>query len=184
MQNLLLCSSFQNEIIVLEKDYSKYLVCLVREHRISLNNEPEEYIRQCLLFYLLNLSNLYPELIDIQVEFRNADIVIFPCLPSDFKPELPVAIIETKVALNVESNIGQIKGYLSEFRCKTGFLFDGNKLIHIENDKVTNLSSLHDLKAIVEDKLSHISFEADYSTFLEAKSGSIDSFNILSKKYP
>lgn len=184
MYNLVLCQEFENNIQVFQdKDYSKYVYCLIRGYKISLNNEPEEFIRQCLLYYLVNLSNLYPNFIDIKVEFNNADIVIFPKLPSGFQPYLPLVVIETKTYVNVAINKKQLNGYLEQFRCNIGFLFDGNSLVYIQKDQIKSIGNLEDFRTIIEDSVKIISYQNEYQLFKQTQIGDLEAFREIAEKY-
>ncbi len=182
--DLSFCQEFQNNIEILEdKNYSKFLYCIIRENKILLNSEPEEFIRQCMLYYLVYLSKIYPNLIDIKVEFNNADIVIFPVLPIDFKPYIPLLIVETKTHTNVNSDKKQLIGYLQEFRCSVGFLFDGNSLLFFNGTQDRWLRNLEEFKEIILNELEKVSYADNYAIFKLSQLGSLDAFKQLSVEY-
>ena len=177
-----------NEIRSYERDHLLYTVCIVREQEITLTNKPEELVRQALLHYLVNMSNIYPTLIDIKVEYCNVDLLIENrYLFSNFKPsQPPLLIVEIKRNdENLLDHENQLFEYLGEFRCSHGLLFNFKQMFLYSKDgdnflrqRISNLTELENW--ILENtKLDIIELEL----FKKAQVGSFESFKKLVQKY-
>src|SRR5688572_17620184 len=85
-------------LLVYERGHLRYTRCLCRDTEVLLTGQPEELVRQALLYHLIRRSGLYPGTIDLRAEFNDLDIAVLKP-PSDerFRPvPRPLVIVEVK----------------------------------------------------------------------------------------
>ena len=174
---------------IYDRDFIQYTKCLCRGVEILISNKPEEKVRQALLYFLINKSSLFPDLIDIKVEYNHLDLAIYKKINNDdFNPiQYPSVIIEVKrEEENLLNHQNQLHGYLREQRSSVGILFNGHNVIVIdklnESDfKKSHLDSMEDIPSIIVRGLHQE--RQNLSEFESARNGSLDSFISLAKKY-
>lgn len=184
-----LCEEIFKNLNIYEKNSAKYTKCLGRGIEILISSKPEEKVRQVLLYFLINESGLFPNQIHLKVEYNNLDIAIYQNgVDNNFKPfHPPMAIVEVKrEEENLLNHENQLWQYLKENRVKIGILFNGNETIgyqrNEDGDFVKNcLISVKDISKLILQAASQI--EDDYSDFIKAKNGDIESFIYLIGKY-
>jgi len=158
--------------------------CYIR--KIELVLTPEEEVRQALLKFIYEHSNIDTSLFITRVEFKNLDIAFYNKTPfEDFQPSLaPFIIIETKRDhTNLLQFENQIKGYLKINNCKIGFLFD-SKAIYLlsEINKYSPIKiNINELLKQIES--SYVNFTEDCFLFENARNGDFECFKQLAKKY-
>jgi hypothetical protein len=184
------CQEILEKLNIYERNYTLYTKCLCREIEIFISNEPEEKIRQIFLYFLINQSGLFPELISLRVEYSNLDVAIYRNFEfEDFRPfQPPTAIIELKrEEEKLLDYVDQLTRYLNEQRSCMGVLFNGSNLIVFErSDEESNFSrsyldSIKDFPIILRGALNKPN--NDFLKFQEARNGDINSFVYLIKKY-
>ena len=184
-----LCEEIFKKLNIYEKNSAKYTKCLGRSVEILISSKPEEKVRQVLLYFLINESGLFPNQIHLKVEYNNLDVAIYRNeVDNDFKPcQPPMVIVEVKrEEENVLNHANQLWQYLKENRVKIGILFNGNETIvykkNHQGDFVNNrLISVKEISKLISQVASQI--EDDYSDFIRAKNGDIESFIYLIGKY-
>lgn len=184
------CQEILEKLNIYERNYTLYTKCLCREIEILISNKPEEKVRQIFLYFLINQSGLFPDLINLKVEYSNLDIAIYKNFEfDDFKPfQPPTAIIEVKrEEERLLDHTSQLTKYLNEQRSCVGALFNGNNLIVFERSDIESvfsrscLDSIKDFPVVLRDALNKPN--DDFLKFQEAKNGDINSFMYLIKKY-
>ncbi|MBD2318669.1 type I restriction enzyme HsdR N-terminal domain-containing protein [Phormidium tenue] len=175
---------FGNSIEIYEYSINNisYTDCLIRKRRVVLY--PEERVRQALILYLVNFTNINADNYVIKVEYKNLDIAIYQKHKIKyFQPACPpILIIEVKNqfvdVLNFES---QLLKYLSLNSCNNGILTNCRQLyIYSKNNNFikTNLTLCELDKVLIQDN-----FDKDIDLFEDARNGNIDSFLKLIEKY-
>ncbi len=185
-----LCEEIFQKLNIYEKNYTQYTKCLCRNIEILISNKPEEKIRQIFLYFLINHSGLFPDKINLKVEYNNLDIAIYKNFElEDFRPsQPPIAIVEVKrEGENLQFHEKQILRYLNEQRSPIGILFNGNDLILLKkSEQNSDFSSIHlklieDVPDILQEVLDRVN--SDLSEFEKARNNDVDSFVYLIKKY-
>lgn len=177
-----------------KRDYTKYTKCLVREQEIKISGHPEEEVRQCFLYFLINeLQDLLSaQKIKICVEENNFDISIFQIFEDDdFQPNIPpLIIIETKKQdVDINSHKWQLTGYMKQYKCNIGLISNMEDAILLETNDIRNISEcILFKKEILISKIKdfqsqQIVNDLDIQHFQNAKNGDIQSFIFLIKKY-
>jgi len=174
---------------IYDRDFIQYTKCLYRSVEILISNKPEEKVRQALLYFLINRSSLFPDLIDIKVEYNHLDIAIYKKSSNDdFNPiQYPSVIIEIKrEEENLLNHQNQLQRYLREMRSSIGILFNGREVIVInklsESDfQKSYLDSMEDIPSVILEGLRQE--RQNLSEFESARDGNIDSFISLAKRY-
>lgn len=183
-----LCEELFKKLKIYEKNYLEYTKCLIRQKEFILLGKPEEKVRQVLLYFLVHESGLFPNVIDLKVEYKYLDVAVYRAIKNpDFKPlQPPLMIIEVKrEEENLLNHETQIIGYLREFRSEMGLLFNCNQIIgYIKEDSNFTrnyLRCITDIPPLILQSFNRV--ESDISAFEKAKKGSLDSFNYLVSKY-
>jgi hypothetical protein len=185
-----LCREILGQLNIYERNYTQYTKCLCREIELIISNKPEEKIRQILLYFLMNKSDLFPNLINLKVEYSNLDIAIYKKLESEnFRPwQSPIAIIEVKrEGESLLSHENQLRRYLEEQRSSLGILFNGKELVIITKSckeacfSKDYLESIKDIPGILREALHQEN--NDLSEFEKARNGDVNSFVYLIEKY-
>ncbi len=183
-----LCEELFRKIKIYEKNYSEYTKCLIREKEILVLGKPEEKVRQVLLYFLVHESGLFPNTIDIKVEYNYLDVALYKSIKNpDFKPlQPPLMIVEVKrEEENLLNHETQILRYLKEFRSEMGLLFNCNQIIvYIKEDSGFTrnyLGCITDIRSLILQSCNRV--KSDISEFEKAKKGSGDSFIYLVSKY-
>lgn len=169
------------------KDYdidgSKYVDCVIRKQRLLLL--PEEKVRQAILLFLINYTEIKQNKYIFKVEHNNLDIAIYhKNIMADFQPTCsPLLIIEVKRkqedVLKYES---QLLNYLELNDCTEGILANCQQIyLYSKNNrfkkKFINLSMLNGYFANSQFDDEDIKF------FKLARQGDIESFLLLVNKY-
>jgi hypothetical protein len=158
--------------------------CYIR--KIELVLTPEEEVRQALLKFIYEHSNIDTSLFITRVEYQHLDIAFYNKIPLDgFQPSLaPFIIIETKRDnTNLLQFENQIKRYLKINNCKIGFLFNSQS-IYLLSDTNKYSSIKIDINELLDHfKLSHVTFTDDCFLFENARNGDFECFKQLAKKY-
>lgn len=160
----------------------EYTRCLCRGIELLVTGQPEELVRQSLLVHLVQSSGLYPEHIDLRIEFNNVDIaVIKPYSHERFRPlQKPIAVIEVKrVEVDLQNHQNQLFNYLDENQTITGFLYNGRELLVYELNSnggwsQNRLTTLAQLDSVLHCAASRPDLDA--SVFHLAAKGCQDSF--------
>ncbi|URD48490.1 type I restriction enzyme HsdR N-terminal domain-containing protein [Chroococcidiopsis sp. CCNUC1] len=185
-----LCKEILGQLNIYERNHTHYTKCLGREIELIISNKPEERIRQIFLYFLINKSGLFPNRINLKVEYNNLDIAIYKNFElEDFRPlQHPIAIIEVKrEEESLLSHENQLRRYLDEQRSSLGILFNGKNLVLFKKAYKEAYFSKEDLKSIED--IPGILREAlhqennDRLEFEKARDGDINSFVYLVKKY-
>ena len=183
-----LCESFFKRLEIYEKTYSQYTKCLIREKEIILTGRPEEKVRQALLYFLVQQSGLFPNIVNVQVEYNDLDIAIYKAIENhDFQPfQPPLMIIEVKrEEENLLNHENQIRRYLKESCSKMGLLFNCNQIIAYQKEDSgftrKYLDCITDIPPLIWQSCNQQ--KSDISKFEKAKKGSWDSFIYLIDKY-
>lgn len=184
-----LCEEIYQKLIFHEKNYSKYTKCLVRKIELLVSGKPEEIVRQVLLYFLINESGLFPNLIDIKVEHNSWDVAIYKNLEEEnFKPlQPPSVIIEVKrEEANLLNSEDQILRYLRGSHSEIGILFNGKKTIVYKKNELgdfiaKNLGSIADIPNVIQQGNTKI--KQDLLDFKKAQDGDVNSFINLTKNY-
>jgi hypothetical protein len=171
-------------IDIYEREYKQYTKCLCRGIEVLMSNEPEELVRQALLYYLLHESGLYPGKIAIKVEYKDLDVAIYGCVSdSDFQPFTPPSvIIEVKrTEADLLNHVGQLCAYLKEQSTNVGVLFNGRNILALENymsetPLKCQLRSLDDLRALILRAVDCGQDESRTALFQRARGGDVDGF--------
>jgi hypothetical protein len=175
---------------IYERNYTQYTKCLCRGIELLISNKPEEKIRQIFLCFLIYRSGLFPNLINLKVEYNNLDIAIYRNIDSEtFRPfQPPAAIIEVKREKeNLLNYANQLLRYLNEQRSPIGILFNGNDVIFFKKDDKENgfsrvfLNSIEDISSVILEATHQVN--DDYLEFRNARDGDVNSFVYLIKKY-
>ncbi|MBD2206266.1 type I restriction enzyme HsdR N-terminal domain-containing protein [Calothrix sp. FACHB-1219] len=176
------------KLIIYKKNYTEYTRCLIRASEIILDGRHEEKVRQLFLYFLVNESRLFPNTIDIKVEFNNHDIEIYKKSNNEkFQPyKPPIVIVELKreeeILLNHEK---QIEGYLKESGSEIGILYNYHQIIAYEKTgNVFNrdyFNSLRDIVPLISQKSNKT--DNDILDFEKAVNGNLESFIYLAQKY-
>jgi Type I restriction enzyme R protein N terminus (HSDR_N) len=184
------CQEIFGNLNIYERNYTLYTKCLCRGIEIIISNKPEEKVRQIFLYFLINQSGLFPDLVNLKAEYNNLDIAIYKNSElEDFRPfQPPAAIIEVKrEEEKLLDHAKQLYGYLDEHRSLIGILFNGSDLILFRKSDEesiflrSHLDSIKDFPAILRESLSKVNI--DCLEFQKAKNGNVDSFVHLIKKY-
>ena len=182
------CTEIRSKLCIYERDYLQYTKCLCREIELVVSGEPEELVRQVLLYFLLRESGLFPDSIEIRAEHRNLDVAIYKFQSAEeFRPlQPPLVIVEVKrEEANLLEHEGQLFEYMKEHRTRTGVLFNGNEIVAYEKGQDTpakcSLDSLNELRDLVQCQATRD--EVDFCAFQRAQDGDIDSFIYLACKY-
>ena len=185
-----LCEEILQQLNFYKRNHTQYTKCLCREIELAISNKPEEKIRQIFLYFLINESGLFPDLISLKVEFNNLDIAIYKNSKLGyFKPwRPPTAIIEVKREeedlLNHEK---QLLRYLDEQRSSVGILFNSSDLILFKKSDTearfskSHLKSVKDVPDVLREALNRV--DNDLLEFEKARNGDVNSFIYLIKKY-
>lgn len=160
----------------------KYIDCIIRKQRILLL--PEEKVRQSILLFLINYTEINLYNYDFKVEHNNLDIAIYHKNKLDnFKPTCsPILIIEVKRKNeNLSNHESQILNYLELTSCIDGILTNCQQtyLYSIKyqyKKRSFNLMSLNDY-------FEKCKADDDIKYFESATHGDIDSFIFLVHKY-
>lgn len=172
------------DLDIYDKDASTLIPCYIRKKDLVLT--PEEEVRQALLKFIYEFSDIDTSLFITFVEYRNLDVAFSTKFPSDdFQPVLDhFIIIETKNDLiNLINFENQIKKYLKLHNCKIGFLLHSH-LIYLLSDENKYTPTKIDINDFSKQfKLSHVSFQDDYLLFENARNGDFDCFKQLARKY-
>jgi hypothetical protein len=187
------CSETRDKLHLYEQDYLQYTRCLCRGIELQLSARPEEIVRQVLLYFLIQESDLVPNLIELKVEHNNLDVAIFTrVMDSDFQPfRPPLVIVEVKrEEEDLSNHEDQLLGYMKENRGRTGVLFNGNAILIYEKcdeerPRPIHLGSLWELRDRLQqlaDPLTNQN-EQDSQVFQMAKGGDAASFVRLVEKY-
>ena len=184
------CKEILNNLNIYEKKHTQYTRCLCRNIELLISNKPEEKIRQIFLYFLIKRSGLFPEQINLKVEYNNLDIAIYKNFVSEsFRPwQAPIAIVEVKREKEyLPNHENQLLKYLDEQLSSMGILFNARDIILLKKSKnedhllKKHLKSIEDVPVILSETL--IKKNVDYSEFKKAKYGNIKSFISLIKKY-
>ena len=184
------CQEILKNLNIYERKYTQYTRCLCRNIEILISNRPEEKIRQIFLYFLINRTDLFPELINLKVEYNNLDIAIYRIFKLEsFRPlQSPILIIEIKREEEYLSNHeNQLLRYLEEQRSSMGILFNARDIILLEKTNRENhfskkyLKSIENIPTIISGSLDNENL--DCSEFEKARNGNIESFIHLIKKY-
>ena len=180
----------ENKLHIYERDHLRYTECLIRQRELLLTNKPEELVRQAFLLFLIShLSEIYPSLIEIVVEYNDVDIVFFRRhnIPA-FRPyRPPILLIEVKRnESTLRDHQDQLVKYMKELRCDRGILFNFNEIILFEkfsdesftDRNISDLISFKDYIVTIQDDE-----ENDIKTFIEANAGSFENFKRLAVKF-
>lgn len=183
-----LCEKLFKKLNIYQKNYSKYTKCLVRGHEIKIDICGEEIVRQGLLYFLIKESGLFPNLIDIKVEYNYHDIAVYKNIKNQYFMPLqpPVMIVEVKrKSENLLNHESQILRYLNESCSEMGILFNCNEIIAYIKEKTdftrNDLKCLTNIPPLIVQGCNKL--ENDVSEFEKAQNGSFDSFIYLSSKY-
>ncbi|MGZ6518820.1 MAG: hypothetical protein ACXVED_14630 [Bacteroidia bacterium] len=158
--------------------------CYIR--KIELVLTPEEEVRQALLKFIYEHSNINTTLFITRVEYQHLDIAFYSKTPfDDFQPSLaPFIIVETKRDhVNLLDFGSQIKRYLKINNCRTGFLFHSHSIYLLSeiNGHIPVKIDINEFLAKFE--LSHVNFTDDCLLFEKARNGDFECFKQLAKKY-
>jgi hypothetical protein len=158
--------------------------CYIR--KIELVLTPEEEVRQALLKFIYEHSNIDTSLFITRVEYQYLDIAFYNKMSfDDFQPSLdPFIIIETKRDhVNLLQFESQIKRYLKINNCEFGFLFH-SQLIYVLSAKNNYSPMAIDINGLLKRlELSYINFADDCVLFENARNGDFDCFKLLANKY-
>lgn len=168
-----------------------YCECPIRGEISLPDYKPEEKVRLTLLNYLVNLTELYPEKIDLFVEIDRYDISIYNKLLGDISSyQPPILIVETKREdLNLINAFNQIVEYLKSSKTENGLLFNQRSCFHIYNElnifKTVEINYYFEIENIINSSLINQSskLEEEKSLFDNAKKGDFEAFKVLSLKY-
>ncbi|MEH2129361.1 MAG: type I restriction enzyme HsdR N-terminal domain-containing protein [Nostoc sp.] len=173
---------------IYKRNYTEYTKCLARDKEIIIDGRPEEKVRQLFIYFLVNKSGLFPNLIDIKVESDHHDIELYKTVKNKyFKPYCPpLMIVEVKrEEENLRNHEKQIEKYLKKSCSEIGILYNYHQIIVYTNKNAVftsnNLNSLTDIPPLVLQSSNNI--ENDILDFEKAVNGSFDSFNYLTNKY-
>jgi hypothetical protein len=160
------------------------------KRREWLHYGPEEFVRQELLHFLLQVKKTCP--IHIRQEWSDLDIVVYAYSPiKDFFPDSPpVLIIETKhdgIHLGEPQETQMLK-YLKRARCNTGILTNGLIINYYQGDdpyQCKQLSTLDEIESLIRERVEIITqpWKADHERFTRAQLGCYESFKYLVKTY-
>ena len=184
------CKEILNNLNIYEKKHTQYTRCLCRNIELLISNKPEEKIRQIFLYFLLKRSGLFPEQINLKVEYNNLDIAIYKNFElENFRPlQPPIAIVEVKrEEENLLTHENQLLKYLDEQRSSMGILFNARDLILLkmanngDHFSKKRLKCIEDVPVILSETLNQAN--VDYSEYKRARDGDIKSFIHLIKKY-
>jgi hypothetical protein len=158
--------------------------CYIRKTELVLT--PEEEVRQALLKFIYEYSNIDTSMFITRVEYQYLDIAFYNKIPLDgFQPSLaPFIIIETKRDhTNLLQFESQIKRYLKINNCKIGFLFHSQS-IYLLSDKNIYTPIKIDINEFSKQlKMSHENFNDDCLLFENARNGIFECFKQLANKY-
>jgi hypothetical protein len=188
------CDSIAGNLKFYERDYTIYTKCLVRKREIKISGHPEEKVRQCFLYFLINelLDLLNTQKIKICVEENNFDISISQIFENDdFQPNVsPLIIIEIKKQnVDINSYKQQLIGYMKQYKCNVGLISNAEDAVLLEKNNIGNISEC----ILVENKIliakikiiqaQLIANDCNIQHFQNARNGDIQSFIFLIKKY-
>ena len=170
------------------KDYQEYTKCLIRGIQIPINGRPEELVRQIFIHFLIKESELFPDIISIEVEANHHDVEIYKKqIYENFKPhQSPLIIVEVKREdVNLKNHYAQIQRYLKKACCDIGILYNYHEIITFtrknEQFEINHLKSLADIKALILQTNNNDNY--DLLFFEKAQNGNFDSFSYLIRKY-
>jgi hypothetical protein len=176
-----LCHEVTENLEIYEKNYLKFTKCLIRGSEILLSGKPEELVRQNLL-YLLTNDDLFPDLIDIKVEYNNLDIAVYKRQDesSSFKPlQSPLMIVEVKRnEENLLDHKEQLITYLKQFRSKIGLIANCKEAFLFRKDVLdSRISDISEIKSFIRKSIHDT--KNDCVEFEKARAGDIKSFVYL-----
>ena len=184
------CKEILKNLNIYERNYTQYTICLCRKKEILLSNHPEEIIRQIFLYFLIKRTDLFPNFINLKVEYNNLDIAIYKNFAlKNFRPlKPPIGIIEVKREEEyLPNHENQLLKYLDEQRSSMGILFNARDIILLEKANSSNnfskkhLKSIEDVSVILSENLEKNNL--DFSQFERAEDGNVESFIHLINKY-
>ncbi len=175
---------FDKSIEIKDYDFegSKYIDCVIRKQRILLF--PEEKVRQAILLFLINYTEITPDNYVFKVEYNNLDIAIYH-KPKvlEFQPiRRPLLIIEVKRKNeDILKHVPQLLNYLDLNSCNDGILANCQQLyLYSKNYKYKkkqfNLTMLNGYFASCQS-------DGNVKYFELAQCGDVDSFVLLVNKY-
>jgi hypothetical protein len=173
---------------IYKRNYTECTKCLIRGREIFLDGRPEEKVRQLFIYFLVNKSKLFPNNINIKVEFNNHDIEIHKTvINKSFNPYCPpIMIVEVKrEEENLSNHKAQIERYLKKSCAEIGILYNYSEIIaYTKQDGVFTskyLNSLEDIPPLILQSSNKL--ERDTSEFEKAITGNFNSFTYLANKY-
>jgi hypothetical protein len=167
-----------------KKSEKVLIICYIR--KIELVLTPEEEVRQWLLKFLYEYSDIDTNFFVTRVEYQHLDIAFYKKSPiDDFQPSLaPFIIIETKRDhTNLLQFENQIKRYLNINNCKIGFLFHSQAIYLL-----SEFNNFRSVKTDINELLNHleltnVNFSDDCLLFENASNGDFECFKQLAQKY-
>jgi hypothetical protein len=174
-----------------KEDFLTYALCPIRGEIDLPYYKPEEKVRLSLIYYLVQSSEIFPDLIDMSIESDRLDISLYnKCLAELRYYFPPLLIIETKREdYNLINAYGQLKEYLHSAKGKYGLLFNV-----VQAFKVTFISSQfvyeelpepYDIVHFISDCILNQNAQAaeEKEIYYKAKNGDFNSFKNLAIKY-
>jgi len=156
---------------------------------VLLTGQPEELVRQALLYHLTRQSGLHPGTIDLRAEFNDLDIAVLkPPADERFRPmPRPLVIVDVKrPEADPRNHEGQLFGYLTANRSEIGVLYNGRELIAYVPGQCNDwtgaqLGSLGELDDLIRRAAARP--EPDLDIFQRAAAGCAESFLALAEIY-
>jgi len=167
-----------------ECDGSTFLECYCRKKSFIL--QPEEEVRQAVLYYLLYHSKIDLTKFIIKVEHNSLDIAFYlkyDC-PGFFPSLHPTVIFELKRdEINIDGCLPQLENYMSRFQCNTGVLTNSCDIILLNGacNRVAEKLNIINLENKIN--LLQLTTDEDISNFEKAKLGSLEAFIYLINKF-
>ncbi|MEH2141201.1 type I restriction enzyme HsdR N-terminal domain-containing protein [Nostoc sp.] len=175
------------KLIKYSKDYQEYTKCLIREIQIPINGRPEELVRQIFIHFIIKETQLFPDIINIEVEVNSHDVEISKKQKNDnFKPyQSPLIIVEVKREdVNLKNHYNQIQRYLKKSGCDIGILYNYHEIITFtrkdDQFETNRLKSIRDIQTLI---LQSNDNNDDLLEFKKAQNGNFESFAYLISKY-